>query len=68
MRHANRRRSAHRIIKLYNEEFDEAIGHDEARIIARNLVTFYLDLEEGGIFQAASELQAEASAESPANE
>ena len=36
-------------INLYKAEFDEDIDRDEARITARNLVTFYLDLEEGGV-------------------
>jgi hypothetical protein len=54
-------------IKLYKEEFDEDIGRDEASIIANNLVTFYLDLDQGGVFQAASESQEEASAEPLAN-
>jgi hypothetical protein len=36
-------------IKLYQDEFAESIDRDEARIIARNLVMFYLDLEERGV-------------------
>ena len=50
-------------IKLYKEESDEDIVQDEARIIARNLVTFYLELVQSGVFQAASELQEEAVSE-----
>jgi hypothetical protein len=50
-------------IKLYKEEFNEDIGRDEASIIANNLVTFYLDLDQGGIFQVACELQEEASSD-----
>jgi hypothetical protein len=52
-------------IELYKEEFNEDIDRDEARIIARNLVTFYLDLEEGGVFQAARELEEEEPEERP---
>jgi hypothetical protein len=53
-------------IELYKKEFNEDIDRDQARIIARNLVTFYLDLEEGGVFQAARESEEEEPEERPA--
>ena len=52
-------------IKLYKEEFKEDIDRDHAQIIARNLILFYLELEQGGIFQAASKLEEEASSDDP---
>ena len=38
---------------LYNAEFNEAITKDEAAIMARNLVIFYKELYDKGVFQAA---------------
>jgi hypothetical protein len=38
---------------LYNAEFNEPISKDEAAIMARNLVIFYRELYDKGVFQAA---------------
>jgi hypothetical protein len=55
-------------INSYKAEFDEDIGRDEARIIARNLVPFYLELEQRGMLQAAIESQGRVPSESPGKE
>jgi hypothetical protein len=38
---------------LYKAAFNEAITKDEAAIMARNLVIFYKELYDKGVFQAA---------------
>ena len=46
---------------LYKAEFNETITKDEAAIMARNLVIFYKELYDKGVFQAALKKEREQS-------